>query len=121
MQVTTLVLNEAGDPHFRAEDQIDLGHFFEMAATREQKVRDMGAEKAAGAIPFWGSEVVKAVNIGENDDVTKAIYPMVMAAWLYDSIFCGVKDAQYRESSLEFTIWANGTVQHRRIAATTPA
>lgn len=115
MNVTTLVLNEAGDPHFRAEDQIDLGHFFTMAEEREQKVRDMGAEKAAGAIRFWGSEVVKAVETGESADVTKAIIPMVMAAWLYDSIYFGVKAAQYRDSNLEFTIWANGMVKHTRI------
>lgn len=116
MKVTTLVLNAAGDPHFRAEDQFDPRHFFEFAAAREQKVRDMGEDKAASAIPFWGSEVLKAVETGENDDVTKAILPMAMAAWLYDSIYMGVGEAQYRKSSLEFTIWTNGMVQHKRIA-----
>lgn len=112
MEITTLVLNAAGDPHFRAVDQIEPGHFFKMASEREQMVRDMGAEKAAGAIPFWGSEVVKAVNTGESADVTKAIIPMVMAAWLHDSVYLGVKDEQYRQSRLEFTIWANGIVKH---------
>lgn len=118
MKVTTLVLNANGEPHFQGEDQFNIEQLFEIFKTREQISRDNGAEWTAGAIAFWGGEVVKAVNIGEDDDVSEAIYNILMGAWLFDSLYCGITAAQYLKSDMKFTIAADGAVAHTRVPAT---
>lgn len=90
MNVTTLVLNADGEPHFKSEDQFDIENLFETAKASEQNARDKGAEWTAGAVSFFGSEVVRAVNTGEHNDVSKAIIQMLMAAWLFDSLYCDI-------------------------------
>jgi hypothetical protein len=117
MKVTTLVLNAGGEPHFRGEDHFDTGNLLALAKRHEQIVRDKGAEWAAGAVSFFGAEVVKAVNFGEYDDVNRAIVNMCMAAWLFDSMYCGVSTDQYLESDMKFTISHDGAVAHTRIPA----
>lgn len=115
MKVTTLVLNAAGEPHFQGEDKFDIGQLFAIAKSREQVSRDHGADWTAGAVTFFGGEVVKAVNTGEHKDVTKAIVEMLMATWLLDSLYFGVTAAQYRKSDMKFTIAADSTVAHTRV------
>lgn len=117
MNVTTLVLNESGEPHFKSEDKFNLDELFKIANGREQLSRDNGADWTAGAVTFFGGEVVKAVNTGEHADVTKAIIQMLMATWLVDSLYFGVTADQYRESAMKFTIAANGAVAHTRVPA----
>lgn len=119
MKITTLVLNADGEPHFRGEDQFNIEKLFEIAKTREQNARERGAEWTAGAISFFGGEVVKAVNTGEHDDVSKAIIDMLMSSWLFDSLYCGITFAHYLESGMEFTIAADSTVVHTRVPNTT--
>jgi len=118
MKVTTLVLNTDGDPHFQSEDKFDIENLFGVAKTREQNARDKGAEWTAGAVTFFGSEVVKAVNTGEHGDVSKAIIQMLMATWLFDSLYCGITAAHYLESDMKFTITADGAVAYTRVSTT---
>lgn len=40
MKVTTLVLNSAGEPHFRSEEQFNTDKLLEFAAGRVQNCRD---------------------------------------------------------------------------------
>lgn len=118
MKVTTLVLNEDGEPFFQGEDQFDIENIIEIAKTREQNARDMGAEWTVGAVTFYGTEVVKAVNTGEQKDLTKAIVNMLMALWLFDSLFGGFTVADYLNSDMKFTIGFDGSVLHSRVAKT---
>ena len=118
MKVTTLILNADGEPHFQSEDQFNIENMFEIAKTREQSARDKGAEWTAGAVSFFGSEVVKAVNTGEHGDVSKAIIQMLMATWLFDSLYCGTTTTHYLESNMKFTIAADGAVAHTRVSVT---
>lgn len=117
MKVTTLVLNAKGDPHFQSEDQFDIAALIEIAKARENNARDMGADWTAGAVTFFGREVVNAVNTGEHRDVSKAIIQMLMATWLFDSLYCGITTTHYIESDMKFTIAADGTVAHTRVPA----
>lgn len=114
MKVTTLVLNSDGEPHFQSKDQFNIAALIEIAKDREKNARDKGADWTAGAVSFFGREVVNAVNTGEHDDVSKAIIQMLMATWLFDSLYCGVTTAHYIESDMEFTIAADGAVAHTR-------
>jgi hypothetical protein len=115
MEITTLVLNANGEPHFQSEDHLNIENLFAIAKAREQISRDSGAEWTAAAVSFFGGEVIKAVNTGEDDDVSKAIFQMLMASWLFDSMYCGITVANYLESDMEFTIAADGTVAHSRV------
>lgn len=115
MKVTTLVLNKIGEPHFRSEDQFNIEELFEIAKPREQIFRSRGAELTAGAVTYFGSEVIKAVDSGEHNDVTKAIIQLLMATWLFDSLYSGVTAALYLKSDMEFTIAADNTVVHTRV------
>lgn len=115
MKVTTLVLNADGEPHFRSEDQFNIKNLIEFAKDKEQIYRDNGSEWAAGAVSFYVSEAFKAVNTGEHHDFTKAIVNMLMATWLFDSLYCGLTTAHYLESDMEFTITAEGAVMHKRV------
>lgn len=117
MKVITLVLNADGEPHFQSEEQINFENLVAVAKPRESISRDKGSEWTAGAVSFFGSEVVKAVNTGEDKDVTKAIYQMLMASWLFDSLYCGITAAHYLESAMKFTITADGVVKYTRIPA----
>ncbi len=114
MKVTTTVLNANGEPHFQSEEHFNIVNLFESSKTREQISRDSGAEWTAGAVSFFGGEVVKAVNTGENDDVSKATINMLMATWLFDSLYCGITAAHYLESDMDFIIAADGAVAHTR-------
>ena len=120
MKVTTLVLNADGEPHFQGEDHFKVEHLIEIAKERESTAREKGAEWTAGAVSFFGKEVVTAVNTGENDDVSKAITNMLMASWLFDSLYCGITAAHYLTSDMKFTIGLDGTVAHTRVPATQP-
>lgn len=117
MKVTTLVLNADGEPHFRSEDFFHTENLFVVTESRKQTALDKGAEWTAGAVSFFGGEVVKAVNSGEHNDVSKAIIQMLMATWLFDSLYCGVTAAQYLESDMDFTISHDGVVAHTRVPA----
>ncbi|MDR1064106.1 MAG: hypothetical protein LBL48_09315 [Azoarcus sp.] len=117
MKVTTLILNADGEPHFFGEDHLDTENLFVVAKSREPTARVKGAEWTAGLMSFFGSEVVKAVNFGEHDDVGEAIANLCMAAWLFDSMYCGVRSDQYLESDMKFTISHAGAVVHTRVPA----
>ncbi|MFZ6723595.1 hypothetical protein [Undibacterium sp. Ji49W] len=117
MNVTTLVLNTNGDPHFQSEEQYNIENLFEVAKEREMAVRQEGREWAAGAIPFFGKELVNAVKTGEHKDVSNAIIQMLMATWLFDFVYCGATAASYIKSDIEFTVAHDGSVAYNRIDA----
>jgi hypothetical protein len=120
MKVSTLVINSAGDLHFKSEDEFDIKSLMDIAKSREQSARSKGADWTAGAVSFFGGDVVKAVNTGEHSDLTKAIIQMLMAAWVFDSLYCGITAAQYLESDMQFTITADGAVVHTRVDSRQP-
>ena len=116
MRITTLVLNENGDPHFQAEDQIDIDGLFEIAKTKKQNARNKGEEWTRGAISFYGSEVVTAVNTGENKDVTNAINGLLLVTWIYEEMYLGATTDSFRQFDLNFTITHGGVVMQTRIS-----
>ena len=109
------MLNSACDPHFRSEDLVDIETLVELAKQQEQLVREKGADWTAGGVSFWGSEVTKAVDTGEHADVSKAIFSMLKATCLFDSVFIGISRDTYLTSDMELTIAANGAVMHKRV------
>jgi hypothetical protein len=117
MNVTILVLNEDGELHFKSEDPIEVDKLIESSKDTVQLVREKGAQWAADALPFFAGEVVDAVNTGEHRDVSTAIFQLVKAAWLFDSLYGGITASQYFESDIEFIIAASGAISFKRIPA----
>jgi len=117
MKVTTLVLNGKGEPHFEAIDNLNTEQLISLAKEREQLARDKGMEWTMGAVTFYGSEVVHAVNSGELRDVSMAVTNMVMATRLLDFLYCGVTADQYRKSDFKFVITDDGAIAHTRLPA----
>lgn len=116
MKITTLVLNENGDPHFQAEDQIDIDGLFEIAKSKKEGARSNGEEWTRGAISFYGSEVVTAVNTGENKDVTSAINHLLLVTWIYEEMYLGATTDTFRQFDLKFTITHDGVVMQTRVS-----
>lgn len=117
MEVVALVLNASGEPHFKTTQHLNPDKLMAVAKDRVQLAREKGADWTAGAISFYGQELVKAVKVGENKDVDMAVTNMVMAAWLFDSVFGGITADTYRRSSFEFVITNDGIVSHTRLPA----
>lgn len=115
MEVAVLVLNAKGEPHFKTTQYLKADTLMAFAKDREQLVRKEGADWTTGLISFYGQELVKAVKVGENKDVDMAVMNMVMAAWLFDSVFCGITADTYRRPKFEFVITDDGIVSHKRI------
>lgn len=116
MKVTTLVLNAEGDPHFEAEDHIDLVNLFEIAEIKKQNIHDKGEEFVRGAVSHYGSEVVSAVNTGEYEDVTKAIIQLVLVTWIYEELYLGSTRASFQDKDLKYTITQDGIVMHTKVS-----
>lgn len=114
MKIHTIVLNEDGSQNFEGEDQFDIDELFKLAKSREQLSLNNGKEWTAGAVPFFGGEVVKAVDSGDHQDVTRAIIKLVMSTWLYESLYCGITAADYRGSDMQFSITHDGMVTYTR-------
>lgn len=114
MKIHTIVLDEDGSRNFEGEDQFNIEELFKFAQSREQLSRDNGKEWTAGAVPFFGGEVVKAVDSGEHQDITRAIIKLVMSTWLYESLYCGITADDYRVSDMQFSISHDGMVTYTR-------
>ena len=115
MKVITLVLNEESEPHFRAEDHPDVEKLFEIATSKMQGAKTQGEEFTRGAINFWGTEIVAAVNTGEHKDVTKAIYGLLLTVLVYENLFLGATLDSLRSTDWQFTITVDGVVVQTRI------
>ena len=94
---------------------------FELAKAKKQNARIKGEEWTRGAISFFGSEVVTAVNTGENKDVTKAVIELVLVTWVYEEMYLGATTDTFRKSDLNFTITNDGIVMQTRVPHTASA
>lgn len=115
MQITTVVLDEAGAPRFNAEVQVDPISLMVLAETREDLVRSKGAEWAAGAIPFWGKQLADAaVSARPQAEIEQVAIQVAIAAWLFDSVYGGIEAELFAHSDLHFTVTPQGAVKYDR-------
>lgn len=119
MQITAVVLDEAGVPRVNAEVQVDPISLIVLAETREDLVRRKGAEWAAGAIPFWGKQLADAaVSERPQAEIEQAAIQVAIAAWLFDSVYGGIDAELFVHSNLHFTVTPQGAVQYDRYLRT---
>lgn len=116
MLITARLLDASGGRVYEGTTRVSAGGLAQLAAKREAAVREMGQREAAEGLHVLASALVSALQAGAFgralDD--KAI-SLGMLAWLHDQLFCSVSFEDFRESTLDFTIFANGAVQYQRI------
>lgn len=115
MFIKTRVLDEKWNPVFEAETEVDAIYLMLVSESREELVRSKGADWAAGAIPFFGQELINAMKSGQQGHpIEKAAIEVAMAAWLFDSIYGGLDAEAFVKSNLEFTMMPGGAVKYDR-------
>jgi hypothetical protein len=118
MLIKTKVLNEFLSPVFEGQTKINANELVRIAKSREEIARSKGAEWAAGAIPFFGQELINTMKKGElGAALDKAAIEVAMVAWLFDSIYAGVDTETFIASDLNFTMTHDGIVRYDRAPA----
>lgn len=117
MKIETFVLNEQGNVKFKSEDDVDFDTLRQMVKEREKIAKNQGPTWTAGAITFFGDKVIKAVENHDSTGIAASIYSMMIANWVFDSVFGGSTEADYQKINMRFTIGADGSVSTTRILA----
>ena len=118
MRIETLAVDDTGQLVFQGQTEVDALNLMVMAETRESLVRSKGRAFTAGAIPFFGAQLVEAARSGKGQrEVEKAALDVALAAWLVDSIYDGVTAETFMNSDLRFTMFPGGAVKYDRIPA----
>lgn len=109
-------VDENSQKTLMAELQVDALRLMLVAEDREENTRRRGRVWAAGAVPFFAQELLKAIQTGqprESQDLQAT--NVAMSAWLYDSIYVGVTAEQFVRSDLTFVLLPDGAVECERV------
>lgn len=117
MLIQVRIFDEAQQEIAFFQTEINPHGLFKVAKTREEFVREKGADFAQGAVPFCGGEFIKAVQSEDIKAIEKSAMEAAMAAWLFDSIYGGLSEAEYAKSTLQFNLHPTGMVVFNRLAA----
>ncbi|MEQ1682094.1 MAG: hypothetical protein ABL916_00490 [Burkholderiaceae bacterium] len=115
MLIKTRVLDESLDAVFEAHTEISAPNLIEIARSREALALSKGQDWTADAIPVFGKMLIDLTRSGAlGSEVDSAAIQVAMAAWLHDSIYCGLDADTFERSDLEFTMLQDGTVRYDR-------
>lgn len=115
MLIKTRVLDESLNTVFQAQTEISARNLIEVAESREALARSKGPDWTADAIPVFGKMLIVLTRSGTlGSEVDNAAIQVAMAAWLHDSIYCGLDADTFERSFLEFTMLQDGTVKYDR-------
>ena|ERR1035437_10161836 len=115
MIIKTKVLDDSFTPIFVAQTEIDALSLMTTAESREAFAREKGQAFTAGAIPYFGQELIKCMQAGKHgDSIENEAIQVAMVAWLHDSIYGGVTAESFVKSDLEFTMTLDGIVKYDR-------
>lgn len=92
------------------QTEIDLNGLVAVAESKREMIREKGKSFAQSAVPFWASELVKAMEANDEQAMGRHAIQAAMAAWLADSVFDGATKADYESSYLEFNVHPTGMV-----------
>lgn len=115
MKVTSLVLNEHGEPHYREEAHYNVDGLIKVAAAKENIAREAGADKMVDIVTSFGKAYVNVVNTGEDADIDKALMELIVTLWLLDTVHFGISVDAMRDSDFDLTITDDGIVKYTRV------
>lgn len=101
--IRTRVLDDNWERIFEADTRINAERLIQIAKSRESLARRKGMEWTAGAVPFFGTELIRAMKAEElGPAIDDAAIQVAMAAWLLDSIYGGLDADTFMGSTLQF-------------------
>ncbi len=107
--IRTRVLDDNWERIFEADTRINGERLIQIAKSRESLARRKGMEWTAGAVPFFGTELIRAMKAEElGPAIDDAAIQVAMAAWLLDSIYGGLGADAFMGSTLQFTMLPGG-------------
>ena len=113
MMISATVLDETLAPIFEYHTEVDQLRLMILAESREDNVRQKGAQWAAGGVSHCGKEFINKFHASNEPapDFEMEAANIALALWLYQSIFLGVKAESFMKTDLEFFITPDGIVQ----------
>ena len=115
MRIKVQILDADLEPIFESSTVINALHLVVIAEAREAMARSKGSVWTAGAITFFGKQLVELMRAGNfGEEMERAALDVVMAAWLHESIFGAMDEDTFLQSELEFDLLQDGTVRYQR-------
>lgn len=113
MMISATILDASLAPVFEYHTEIDQLRLMILAESREDRVRQKGATWAEGGVAHFGKACVDKFNAAQEQapDLEKELTDTVMALWLYQSLFMGIKAESFMKTNLDLRISPDGTVQ----------
>ena len=115
MLIKIQVLDSNLEPVFESSTVINALHLVVIAESREAIARSKGFTWTAGAVSFFGKQLIDLMRAGNfGEEMERTALDVAMAAWLHDSIYGGVDEDTFIQSALEFDLMHDGTVRYQR-------
>lgn len=116
MNILLKALDDTGSLIFEGCVAVDAPTLIKVSKGRVDLARTKGQSFTEGAVPFFATELLQAAQRGESEDeMHKQAINVAMAAWLADSLYGGVSEADFTKSNLHFTLLPGGAVKYDRI------
>lgn len=116
MLVKTRVLDVHDNTAYECELEVDAISLMLVAESREDMVRERGADWAAAAVPVLAREMVTSMQAGKpKSEIEREAVDVAMTTWLFGSIYGGLDAETFVRSDLHFNILPDGTVVHNRV------
>jgi hypothetical protein len=118
MLTKTRIMDDTGCVLFESQTEIDVLPVMQKTQGRVEFARAIGEHYTADAIRFFGAKFIAAARAAtKQDELRNAAEQVVQVAWLYESVFCGVRGEAFAGSDLRLTLLPGGDVQYERSRA----
>ena len=115
MRCEITLLNEKGDSWFEGSRELPGEYILKLAAERKPLLMEKGIDFAQGAIPVFGSQLVKVVKAGGSEDaIDKALIELVLATATVESCL-GVEDRALLNRHFNLVVYHDGAVRYDRL------
>ena len=113
MMISATILNDNLGTVFEYHTEIDPLSLLIIIESRQDHARYKGAEWTENSINGYGRTFLDKFKASQEQtpDLQIEITDIVMAVWLHQSLFMGVKTATFIKTNLELKILSDGTVQ----------
>lgn len=111
MKVHVEILNTNSEPRFKSVGIVSVEDLFDLGETRQKKTLENGINWSAGLVSFLASKLIKAVDSGAHNEIIRTTtHDLLLASWLFDSVFCGITAYDYMNADIHFVITKDSRV-----------
>lgn len=113
MKIETLILSHDYSPCFISRDEIDYDILLNGVKSRQELAIKNGENWTKDGISVFGLAVIKAVNSGEHQDLSKAITELAIIIMIHEITFQNIDPNIFRNCKMKLTIDQGGLVIKR--------